>query len=105
VAARRAGAKLVDPRPWATGSIKEVYERFPHIGELLPAMGYSDDQRRDLAETINASDAEVVLVATPIDLRRVIDIDKPAVRASYELEVVGEPTLEQLLKDQLPRLS
>ena len=102
VAARRAGAKLVDPRPWATGSIKEVYERWPHIGELLPAMGYSDDQRRDLAETINASDAEVVLVATPIDLRRVIDIDKPAVRASYELEVVGEPTLEQLLNARLP---
>ncbi len=87
VAARRAGAaSLVDPRPWAAGTIEGVYDAYPHIGELLPAMGYSEEQRRDLAATINSSDADIVLVATPIDLRKVCDIDKPALRATYELD-------------------
>jgi predicted GTPase len=102
VAARRAGAAaLVDPRPWATGSIKGVYEKYPHIGTLLPAMGYSEQQRRDLAETINSSDADVVLIATPIDLRNVCDLTKPAVRATYELEEISTPTLGDILKDRL----
>ena len=102
VAAKRAGAAaLVDPRPWATGTIREVYERYPHIGELLPAMGYSDQQRRDLATTINHSDADVVLIATPIDLRKILDLDKPAVRATYELEVASNPSLADILKERL----
>lgn len=102
VAAKRAGAAaLVDPRPWAAGTIKDVYERYPHIGTLLPAMGYSDEQRRDLAATINASDADVVLIATPIDLRKICDIDKPAVRASYELEEISTPTLAEILEERL----
>jgi len=101
VAARRAGATLVDPRELAVGSIKGVYERFPHIGPLLPAMGYSDEQRRELSETINASDADVVLIATPIDLRKVIDINKPAYRAVYELEDTTSPTLAEALKERL----
>jgi predicted GTPase len=102
VAARRAGAaSLVDPRPWAAGSIAEVYERYPHIGELLPAMGYSDQQRKELAETINSSDAEVVLVATPIDLRKVVDIEVPAYRALYELEDASNPTLADILTARL----
>jgi predicted GTPase len=103
VAARRAGAaSLVDPRPWAAGSIKGVYETYPHIGELLPAMGYSEEQRRDLAETINASDADVVLVATPIDLRKVCDIDKPALRATYELDdSASKHTLAEELTNRL----
>ncbi|HZJ51359.1 MAG TPA: cyclic 2,3-diphosphoglycerate synthase [Actinomycetota bacterium] len=101
VAARRAGAKLVDPRRWAVGSIKEVYERFPHMEELLPAMGYSERQREELAATINSSDAEVVLIATPIDLRKVIDLDVPAYRAGYELEEVSEPGLAELLERRL----
>ncbi len=102
VAAMRAGAgSLVDPRPWAVGTIRQVYDRYPHIGTLLPAMGYSDEQRRDLAETINASDADVVVIATPIDLRRVCDIRKPAVRANYELEEVSSPTLREILFDRL----
>lgn len=100
VAARRAGATLVDPRPWATGTIKDAFERFPHMGALLPAMGYSKIQRDDLAATINASDAEVVLIATPIDLRGVCDIEKPAVRASYELHEIGSPTLAEILRDR-----
>jgi predicted GTPase len=102
VAAKRAGAvELVDARPWATGTIKEVYRTYPHIGTLLPAMGYSEEQRKDLSETINASDADAVLIATPIDLRRVCDLAKPAYRATYELEVVSTPSLEVLLMDRL----
>jgi predicted GTPase len=98
VAARQAGAaSLVDPRPFAAGSIKGVFEKYPHMGELLPAMGYSAQQRKDLAETIDASDADVVLVATPIDLRKVIDISKPAVRALYELEVPSTPSIADLV--------
>jgi predicted GTPase len=102
VAARQAGAsRLVDPRPFAVGSIKDTYEKYTHIGELLPAMGYSDAQRKELADTINSSDADVVLIATPIDLRNVIDIEKPAVRASYSLKEITEPDLAQILKDRL----
>jgi predicted GTPase len=101
VAARQAGAEPVDPRPWAAGSIREVYASYPHMGPLLPAMGYSEGQRKDLSETINASDVDAVLIATPIDLRKVCDLDKPAVRVTYELEVVSEPTLEEILKDRL----
>jgi predicted GTPase len=101
VAATRAGAELVDPRPWAVGSIKDVYARHPHIGPLLPTMGYSDVQRAELADTINASDAEIVLVATPIDLRKVCDIRKPGLRVLYELEDASSPTLADLLKERL----
>jgi predicted GTPase len=98
VAARQAGAaSLVDPRPFAAGSIKGVFEKYPHMGELLPAMGYSAQQRKDLADTIDASDADVVLVATPIDLRKIIDISKPALRAMYELEVTSTPSIADLV--------
>ncbi|MGH2753124.1 MAG: cyclic 2,3-diphosphoglycerate synthase [Actinomycetota bacterium] len=101
VAARAAGATLVDPRPWATGSINDVYDKYPHIGKLLPAMGYSVEQRADLAGTINASDAEIVLVATPIDLRKILALDKPAVRAAYRLDVTSTPSLADELKARL----
>lgn len=102
VAARRAGAVLVDPRPWAVGSIAQVFERYPHIGPLVPAMGYSAAQRRELEQTLNAAEADVVLVATPVDLRRVLALDKPAVRARYELADAGSPTLAEALKARLP---
>jgi predicted GTPase len=101
VAARAAGATLVDPRPWAAGSIKDVYDKYPHMGKLLPAMGYSEQQRADLAATINSSDAEVVLVATPIDLRKILALDKPAVRVSYRLDVVSTPSLADELTARL----
>jgi predicted GTPase len=102
VAARSAGAaELVDARPWATGTIKEVYAQYPHIGSLLPATGYSPRQRKDLADTINASDADAVLIATPIDLRRICDLDKPAYRVTYELDVFSNPSLEEVLVDRL----
>ena len=102
VAARRAhAAQLVDPRPWAVGSIREVYDRYPHIGALLPAMGYSDLQREELTQTINAAEADVVLIATPIDLRNICDLKKPAVRASYELQETSSPTIKDILTERL----
>jgi predicted GTPase len=102
VAAQRAGvAELVDPRPWASGTLNEVFELYPHMGPLLPAMGYSEEQRRDLADTINASDADAVLIATPIDLRKVCDLEKPAYRATYELEPVPPSALAEALTDRL----
>jgi predicted GTPase len=79
-------AELVDPRPWAVGEIAATFESYPEIGDLLPAMGYGDAQIRDLEETVNAVDCDLVLVATPIDLTRLIDIDKPNMRIRYSLE-------------------
>ena len=102
IAARKYGAaELVDPRPFAVGTIVDTYRKYPHIGALLPAMGYGEEQIRDLEATINRSDAELVVIATPIDLRRVIKIEKPALRIRYELQEIGEPTLEQLLQKVL----
>ena len=102
VAAQRAGvAELVDPRPWVAGTLKEVFELYPHMGPLLPAMGYSEDQRRALADTINASDADAVLIATPIDLRKICDLHKPAYRATYELEPVPPSALAEALTERL----
>jgi predicted GTPase len=99
LAARRFGAaSLVDPRPFAVGSIEETFERYPHVSELLPAMGYGDKQIDELRQTIEASDAELVLIGTPIDLRRIVELDKPALRVTYRLEEIGEPTIEQILK-------
>ena len=98
VAARRAGAaEIVDPRAYAVGTIAETYDRYPGVGALLPAMGYSDEQVADLAATINATPADVVVIATPVDLRRLADIQKPAVRVTYELEEEGSPTLADVL--------
>ena len=100
MAALQHGADdLVDPRPFAVGGIAETFEKYPDIGTLLPAMGYSPDQISDLEKTINDSDAEVVVIGTPIDLRRIVDIDKPSVRVGYELQVIGSPSLEEKLKE------
>ena len=101
VAATKAGATLVDPREWATGTLKDAYDRYPHMGPLLPAMGYSAQQRKDLEDTINSSDADIVLVATPIDLRKICALEKPAVRASYDLEEISSPTLAEVLQERL----
>ena len=98
IAAMRMGAEeLVDPRPWATGRLAETFEKYPDIGTLLPAMGYGDEQVADLEKTINAVECDVVVIGTPIDLTRIVKIDKPTVRVSYELQEIGEPNLEQLL--------
>ncbi len=99
VAARRFGAsQIVDPRPYAVRSIKATYEKYPRTGPILPAMGYGDAQVRDLEATIRNADVDMVIIATPIDLTRIMKIDKPAQRVRYELQEIGKPTLEDILK-------
>ena len=101
LAAKAGGAsELVDPRPFAVGSIKETFAKYPHMTQLLPAMGYGRKQMEDLRETIERSDADLVLIGTPIDLRRVIELDKPALRVTYSLQEIGEPTIAQLLAER-----
>ena len=101
VAARRFGAaELVDPRPYAVRSIAATLEKYPHVGPLLPAMGYGDEQIQDLEETINGTPCDLVLVATPIDLRRLVNIRHPVDRVRYELQVIGRPTLEEILVER-----
>ncbi len=98
VAAREFGAaELVDPRPYAVGSIRDTFEKFPHLTNILPAMGYSDAQRHELEETINRAVCDLVLVATPIDLGHVIRITKPNLRVMYEVEELTHPSLTELL--------
>ncbi|MBM4404541.1 MAG: GTPase [Candidatus Cloacimonetes bacterium] len=100
VAAEKYGcADLVDPREWAVGEIKQTFEDYPEIGVLLPAMGYSDQQIKDMEETINNTDCEAVVIATPIDLRRIITITKPACVVTYELQEIGVPTIAEVLKN------
>jgi len=98
VAARQSGAaELVDPRPYSVGSIRGTYERFPHLTNLLPAMGYSALQRHELEETIRRTPCDLVLIATPIDLARVIKLDKPNLRVTYEVEELTKPGLAEML--------
>jgi len=99
VAARQCNAaELVDPRPFAVGSILKTFQKFPHLGHVLPAMGYSDTQRHELEETIRRTPCDLVLVATPIDLARTIHMDKPAIRVRYDIEEVGAPAIRPLLE-------
>jgi len=100
VAADRFGASdIVDPRPFLKGSLVATFEKYPEIGELLPAMGYGEQQMRDLEATINSADCDAVVIGTPIDLRRVIHINKPSTRVFYDLQEIGSPTLEDVLKE------
>ena len=102
LAAEKYGAKeLVDPRPYAVNSIAETFKKYPHIGKLLPAMGYGEEQIRDLAKTIKRTDCEAVIIGTPIDLKRLIKFDVPTTRVLYELQEIGHPTLEEVLKPLL----
>ena len=101
LAAKEHGAaSLVDPRPFAVGSIAQTFDDYPNVGTLLPAMGYGREQMEDLRETISRSDAEVVLIGTPIDLRRLIELDKPALRVSYRLQELDEPGLAEILAER-----
>jgi predicted GTPase len=101
LAAKQHGAaELVDPRPFAVGTIAKTFEDYPNVGKLLPAMGYGDEQIKDLRKTIDASDAELVLIGTPIDLRKLVDFDLPALRVTYRLQEVGEPTLADVLAEK-----
>ncbi|MDP7060243.1 MAG: cyclic 2,3-diphosphoglycerate synthase [Candidatus Marinimicrobia bacterium] len=99
VAAEKFGAtEIVDPRPWITGTIAETFESYPDIGKLLPAMGYGEQQIKDLEATINAADCDVVIIGTPIDLRRLLHIEKPSVRVTYNLKETGRPMVANVLE-------
>lgn len=101
VAAWKCGvASTVDPRPWAVGEIADTFAHYPNIGTLLPALGYGDQQIKDLEETINAVECDAVVIGTPIDLRRIVNIKKPSVRVTYELQEIGKPTLADILKEK-----
>ena len=102
VAAKQCGAaELVDPRPFAIGTIADTFDHYPDIGTLLPAMGYGSDQTHALEETINSTDCEAVVIGTPIDLRRVVDIKQPSTRVTYDLEEIGINKLDDILAEFL----
>ena len=104
IMAQRLGAKeIVDPKPYAVGSIKETYKKYVHLGTILPAIGYGEKQIAELKETIDRTPCDVVVIGTPIDLRRVMTINKPTVRVNYELQVLGPFSLEQVLEEFLQR--
>jgi predicted GTPase len=106
IAARKFGAaQLVDPRPYLSGKLKETFRLYPGIGTLLPAMGYSPEQVRDLEDTINNTDCDTVIIGTPIDLQRLIKINKPATRVYYDLEEIGYPKLDEVLHGFLDRFN
>ncbi len=101
VAAKSLGAaEIVDPRPYAVGSIIDTFAKYPTTGPLLPAMGYSQEQTKELEQTINATPCDLVIVATPIDLRRILTIDKPCDRVRYELQEIGQPTLADIIRER-----
>ncbi len=105
IAARKAGAKeIVDPRPFITGTIMETFREYPEIGPLLPAMGYSVEQINDLEQTINAADCDAVVIGTPIDLTRIITINKPATRVRYGIKEIGDATLEAVVDEFLEQV-
>jgi predicted GTPase len=98
LACRRYGmSELIDARPHAVGSIRDTYVKYPHLGPALPAMGYGEEQIRDLETTINATEADLVVFSTPVDLRRLVKMKKPAIRVRYELQEIGKPDLEEVL--------
>jgi predicted GTPase len=100
IAAQRFGAtELIDPRPYIVGRLKETFKIYPGIGTLLPAMGYGDQQLHDLETTINNTPCDTVIIGTPIDLTRVIKINKPTVRVFYDLQEIGSPNLNEVLAD------
>jgi predicted GTPase len=106
ICARENGvAQIVDPRPYAVGSIRKTFEKYAHLSDVLPAMGYSDVQRHELQETIARVPCDVVIVATPIDLLKVIEIHKPSVRVSYEMEELTHPGLAEILDEFTQRQS
>jgi len=103
IAKKLGAAEIVDPRPYAVGSIAETFKKYSHLGALLPAVGYGREQIKELEETIDATPCDVIVIGTPIDLRRVLTISKPAVRAEYNLKELGTPTLEDVLKKHFQR--
>ncbi|MFO7841722.1 MAG: cyclic 2,3-diphosphoglycerate synthase [Fidelibacterota bacterium] len=105
VAAVKFGAaEIVDPRPYTVGSITGTFEKYPDIGILLPAMGYGEKQMKDLEKTIDKTECDTVIIGTPIDLRRVINIKKSSVRVKYELQEIGKPDLRDILNERIPNI-
>jgi len=103
IAAQKFNANIIDPRKYAVGSIKKIYEKYPHLEKILPAMGYGKKQIRELEETINRAECDSVIIGTPIDLRKIIKINKPSARVKYELEEGGKPDLEDVIEEFLKR--
>ena len=102
IAAEDNGAlDIIDPRPYAVRSVKEMYEKYRHLGPILPAMGYTDEQIEDMEETINRADCDVVIAGTPVDLRRIMNVNKPIVRVRYELVEIGKPDLVDIIDQEL----
>jgi predicted GTPase len=97
------GREIIDPRPFARGTIAEMYARYPHLGPILPALGYYPDQLRDLEATVAAVPADVVVSATPFTLERLIQVDKPVVRVGYEMAERGEPRLSDFVREFVAR--
>ncbi|HQO74386.1 MAG TPA: GTPase, partial [Candidatus Marinimicrobia bacterium] len=105
IAARQYGAReCVDPRPFVVGKLAETFQKYPKIGPLLPAMGYSEDQIRDLEDTIARTDCDSVVIGTPIDLTRILKIKQPSARVYYELQEIGTPNLNEVLSDFCQRI-
>jgi len=105
VAAKRFGAvEIIDPRPYAVGKLAETFNIYPNIGTLLPAMGYGEQQMKDLSETIERTDCDSVVIATPIDLGRVISIKKPNTRITYNLQEIGRPDMDDILEDFVKKI-
>ncbi|MFX0097536.1 MAG: cyclic 2,3-diphosphoglycerate synthase [Candidatus Hodarchaeota archaeon] len=98
IMAQELGAEVIDPRPYSTGSIKRIFEKYPHIGKVLPAVGYGEEQIKDLEDTINAANCDVVVIGTPIDLTKVMNISKPTTRVRYELQEITKPDLEEVIE-------
>ena len=103
MAAKKYGAEVVDPKPYAVGVIKEMYQRYPHMGPVVPSTGYTEQQLRDLEETLKRVPADTVLVASPARIEDMINIDKPVARVSYEAKIIEGPTPAELLDRLLQR--
>ena len=105
VAARRFGAAdIIDPRPYVVGKLAETYRLYPNIGKLLPAMGYGEQQMKDLSATIEKTDCDSVVIATPLDLQRVIKISKPCTRVEYSLQEIGRPDMDDALESLIKKI-
>jgi predicted GTPase len=99
LAAKNSGAEIIDPRPYLTGSMKEVFEEFPQISDIVPAMGYNDQQIRDMEETLNKAECDIIVDGSPIDLGKLINSNKPIVRVKYDIQNIESPTIEEVLDD------
>lgn len=105
LAAKSLGVEeIVDPRPYAVGSISETYKNYPHLGAVLPALGYRADQMKELEITINSTPCDSVVLGTPIDLKKLLKLNKPTIRARYELQEIGSPNLEEILSQTFRRI-